>query len=781
MAIAKDPKKQAPPPGGGMGRRQRWLVFGSNVAVMILLATALAVGGVWLVSALLRGRVRADWTAGGRFSLSPRTEALLGELDDRGTDVRLTNLYAHGPEVPASEVQWQRVRDLLNEYDVASGRVRVEHINPATDAGRTEQLIDRLTDRYAGQLAKPKRLVATFQTLHGDIQKTLEAEAKTLAAADDAWTDGPPRALDTLRTVSQVWQQLLMVGNVTAEGVRSRAEQALPAYADALDQAKDYLGQVRERFQVVPEVLAKIPDQAGEAEVPEPVRRLIDEADATYAPLRERIEQFQKEADVGEIEFDRIRREINRGDTVLLETFADTGVIVTDETDAAALREAALDAGATAVRPRAEGEGHEVLAPPADLEVVRKTLAAADLAVRSATVERRPDRIRVVGFEDVWPRNPKAGQGPDAPQRLFAGEQAISSVLLGMVHTEKPAVLFVTAGGPATTPSRGPMGRGQPAPYRRMAERLEKTNFIVQDWDVQRQPQMPEVENASKVVLVFVPPQRPNPQMPVPPPKPESYAPAIEAVRQGAPAVLFGEPSSLFQQPVPYADLFGEFGVEARFNAVAVRSVVVDAAGTEEAIPQLQITRYADHPITEPVGALPSMVLHGAPLQVAKDLPPGVTVTPLLETPAGRDYWADTVVIEALQQQATFDPAEDIPGPVPLAVAATRQTDRGEQKVVLFGDADFARDYVAFHEGTVLYENRLERQYLFPGNAEVFVNACLWLSGGEHLIAVSPEALQARRIGDLGGWYRPLQVLIIAGLPAIVLALGILVYVVRRG
>jgi len=782
MAIEQEAKKRAPArPAGGMGRRRRWLVFGSNVAVMILLATAVAAGAVWLASALLRGRVRADWTAGGRFSLSPRTKALLGELDEANVDVRATNLYAHAPEIPASEEQWRRVRDLLGEYDMASGRVRVEHINPDVDVGGTEQLIRRLTERYAGQLAKPKRLIEAFQTLHQDVQKALQDEAKALGAAADAWADGPPRAVETLRMVSQVWQQLLMIGDFTAGNVRGLSEQALPAYSDALRQAKDYLDQVRERFQVVPEALAKIRDQAGEAEVPEPVQRIIAGAEETYAPLRERIEQFQKDADVGESELDRIRRDIRRGQTILLETFADTGVIVTGDTDEAALRDIALDAGASGVQPRPQAEGYEVLTPPADLEAVRKTLAAADIPVQSAAVERRPDRIQVVAFEDVWPRNPNAGEDPDAPERLFAGEQAVSSVLLGMVQKEKPAVLFVTAGGPATVPMPGPMGRGQPAPYRQMAERLEKANFIVQDWNVQHEREMPQVENASRIVLVLVPPAPPNPQLPVPPPSPESYAPAIEAVRQGAPAILFGEPSSLFQQPVPYADLFSEFGVEAKFNAVAVRSVVVDAAGSEEAIPQLQVTRYADHPITRPVGALPSMVLHGSPLPVAKDLPAGVTVTPLFQIPAGRDYWADTTVIEALQRRATFDAAEDIPGPVPLALAATRQVGDQTQKVVLFGDADFARDYVAFHEGTVLYENRLETQYLFPGNAEIFVNACLWLSGSEHLIAVSPEALEARRIGDLGGWHRPLQVLIIAGLPAIVLGLGILVYVVRRG
>jgi len=63
--------KQAPAPAGGMTRQRRWMVFGSNVAVMVLLATVLVGVVVWVSTALLRGRVRGDWTATGRFSLSP--------------------------------------------------------------------------------------------------------------------------------------------------------------------------------------------------------------------------------------------------------------------------------------------------------------------------------------------------------------------------------------------------------------------------------------------------------------------------------------------------------------------------------------------------------------------------------------------------------------------------------------------------------------------------------------------------------------------------------------
>jgi len=782
MAITEKPQPTRETGAeGGIGQRRRWLVFGSNVAIMIALATALVVGVVYLATLGLTGRARSDWTASGRFSISPRSERLLDELDTLDIDVRITNLYSHTPEIPGSQEQWRRVQDLLEEYDVASGHVEVEDVNPAVDVGGVEELIHRLTQRYAGELRKPKRLVERFKALHTDVRKHLDAEAKRLNAAADAWKGGPAEAVDTLRMVADVWRQLIMIGDVAAANIEDLSAQALPAYADALEQARAYLSQVRERFAAVPDALKRIEEQAGDAKIPDAVKQLLAGAEEAYAPLRKHIEAFEKDATIDETELDRVRREINRGQTVLIETYAPRGVIQTPVADADRVEKAALPAGALTVQPPPEGDGQEVLTPPDALEAVKKALQDAGIPVASAEIQPRPDKIEVVSFDDVWVRNPSAYENPGAPERLFAGEQAISSTLLGMVHTRKPALLFVTAGGPAVTPMPNPMGGGTPAPYAEMAERLRRANFIVEDWNVQRDTELPVIEDASRIILVLVPPQQPNPQMPVPPPSPESYVPAVDMIRQGAPAILLLQPTTMFQQPAPYADLCSLFGVDAQLNAVAVHSVPAGGGDRRQAIPDLLLTDYANHEITLPINGLPLLLYRGgSPLVIEKELPDGVTAKPLIEMPASPDYWADTVPFEAMQGRATRDDAEDLAGPLPLAVAATRTVGDKQQKVVLFGNANFARDVVAFNREPVMYADHIEMQDRFPGNAELFVNACLWVAGSEHLIAVSPEALEARRIGDLGSWQLPIQIFLIVGLPVLVLAAGILVYVVRR-
>ncbi len=793
MAIeTPDPKsdserpRQLPAAGheGGMTQRRRWLRFGSNVAVAVLLATILVAVIVWFSVALLRGHTRYDWTAAGRFSLSPRSKAFLKKVD---VDVRITNLYSHAPEAPASEERYQRVQGLLTGYDTASARVTVEHVNPVLDPGGVEKLVQRLRDRYAKELKKPKRLIKKdYEALNKDIADVLGREAKRIEEAAGTWKDGPQQAVETLMMVAQVWRQLRFIGDIAADNIQGLTDQALPAYSSALAQAKKHLGQVREKFEVVPDAFKQVLEQAKDAPPPATVKEILDAAKETYEPLRVRIQEFEKQADVEDIELDAVRRDIDRGDVVLIETFAEAGVIRTTFKDQDKLKEVATAAGADDVAEPVEddAEGLEVITPPEKLQAVKKALADAKIPVTSDEVKTLPDKIKVISFDDVWVHNPNPDGMPDVPDRLFAGETAVSSALLGLVYEKKPAILFVTSGGPATTgtpPMPGMMGGGARGPYIEMAERLRKANFIVEDWLLSPDSEMPEPENASKTILVLVPPPPRDPRMRMPPPSEEAYRAAIDAIKGGAPAIILGEPATMFQQPVPYGSLFETFGVEAKFNAVAVHSVVVDAAGREKAFAQVELTGYEKHDITKPLGALPTMFLTASPLIAKKDLGDDLKVSPIVDMPGGRDYWADTVVFEAVQNRATRDDAEDLAGPLPLGVAVERKVGDKTQKAVLFGDADLARDHVAFYRETVLSQDGIVTQDRFPGNAELFVNACLWVSGRDHLITVSPEVLQARRIGDLGGWHLPLQVLIIVGLPILVLVAGILVYVVRRG
>ena len=405
------------PPAPGMTQRQRWWKFGPNVLVAIALATVIAFLGVWLSGTLIRGRARSDWTKTGRFSLSPRTKALVADLP---CDVRITNLYIHSPDNPQSEEMFRRVQDLVSQYGAASSKVTVEEVNPAVDAGGVEGLVKRLRERYAGELEKPKALIEDYGKIQKDLGAFLPAEAKRLTQAAAAWKDAPPDATNALRMVAQRWTQFAAVGQFVEADVTSQTEQALPAYSTAVARIKEYFKQVGDNFAAVPELYGQLQDAAKKAPAPEEVNALLAGAKTTYEPFTKQFAEFDKKsADLKELELDDIRRDISQGDCILLES---------------------------------------------------------------------PTQIKVVGLEDVWVRNPQADeQHPDVPERLFAGESAVSSTLLSMCKPDKPAVLFVTFGAPATMGGNPMMGGGGGA-FAQMAARLRKAIFIVEDWDLARSP-----------------------------------------------------------------------------------------------------------------------------------------------------------------------------------------------------------------------------------------------------------------------------------------------------
>lgn len=690
----------------GMTQRRRWLVFGSNVVVGILLAIILTGAAIWLSGAFLKGKTRSDWTSGGRFSLSPRSKAMLSELP---CDVRMTNLFIRTPERPGSLEEWQRVQDLLNEYANASSKVSMEAIDPDIDVAGMDKLYERLKTRYAKEIEKPKAHVEAFKALSTELDALLDAEAKRLDAAAKGWKGGPENAVMALRTVGQGWRELKGAGQQVSGAVQILTDQPLPAYGTSLSRAKEYLKIVNDNLGAVPAFYAQVQEALQGAAVPDDVKAILAGAKETYEPMRKKIADFQKAvAEVEELELDSVRRDIAQGDAVLIEA---------------------------------------------------------------------PERVKVVSAEEIWLRPAPADERSEtAPEPRFNGESAISSALLGLCNKQRPAVLFVTFGGPATAMGNPMMG-GRGGPYSGVADRLRKANFIVEDWDLMRGPEMPVIKDASKTVLVLVPPPPMNPQQPMPPPTPEAYNAVSDLIKGGTPAIILGEPGQMFAPAIPYAGLFDVFGVKPRFDAVAVMQVVVDAAtGDQKAIPQVAITSYPkDNPISTPLDGLPTMMFRASPLIVSKTLPEGVIVTSIIDMPGGPDSWAETTMADVGRGEAKRNPGVDLDGPLPLGVAVTRKLKEGEQKVVLFGNAAMAMDGIAFYR-----DPRDPFREAFPGNAELFVNSVLWVSGTQHLITVSPESLQARRIGDLGNWGLAVQIFLVVGLPILVLAAGVVVFVIRR-
>jgi hypothetical protein len=165
----------------------------------------------------------------------------------------------------------------------------------------------------------------------------------------------------------------------------------------------------------------------------------------------------------------------------------------------------------------------------------------------------------------------------------------------------------------------------------------------------------------------------------------------------------------------------------------------------------------------------------------------GVKTTKILAVPSEPKAWAE-MDFESLRQQkpVEFNPAKDqlTPGdlPPPLWGGAIAERDDGKGRLVVIGSRRFPfNDYV----NEIDYEvARTQRRFVprFPGNEELFVNSMFWLLKMDTMISISPASFEVARVkpemkeGTKNVWH----FVVVALLPAMVLAAGAMVYLKRR-
>ncbi|MBU0678824.1 MAG: GldG family protein [Verrucomicrobia bacterium] len=114
----------------GMRRRsRRRMAIGLNVIAALSLA-ALLVAMVNYLS--YRYYLRGDWSSSHFYSISEKTDHLLQSLTN---DVDVIVFFQRGQRI------YSDVENLLQEYQTASRRIRVEYVDPDRDLARTEVLI----------------------------------------------------------------------------------------------------------------------------------------------------------------------------------------------------------------------------------------------------------------------------------------------------------------------------------------------------------------------------------------------------------------------------------------------------------------------------------------------------------------------------------------------------------------------------------------------------------------------------------------------------------------
>jgi hypothetical protein len=171
---------------------------------------------------------------------------------------------------------------------------------------------------------------------------------------------------------------------------------------------------------------------------------------------------------------------------------------------------------------------------------------------------------------------------------------------------------------------------------------------------------------------------------------------------------------------------------------------------------------YADHPITQRL--MHHQTLWSNVREVRATPKTGVVARELVHTSdAG---WGETNLgIFRAEAELRYDPAQDVKGPVSIAVAAERTEGTGKgARLVVFGSSEIASN----------------RVLLAGYNRDLVLSAIAWLEQRQSRIAIGPRPTEHLRLTLDDSQLSRVLALAVGALPLVVLLLGAGVFWVRR-
>jgi hypothetical protein len=430
-------------------------------------------------------------------------------------------------------------------------------------------------------------------------------------------------------------------------------------------------------------------------------------------------------------------------------------------------------------------------------------------------------KVRAVSFNEVFPvRESIAGPGnpsKDELDRTFNGDSAIASALLTLTREQPFATVVFTAFEPPAPQQRSPfMQPPQPswipsAQLSDLRKRLEASNFKCVDWNLANAPEAPKPEEGTQNIYVLLPPPPPNAQQPffnqpkAPEPKFEdSHREIIRRLLDNDARVIalatweirsagmMG--GSYTTPPYGYGPLLGkDWGLEVD-NSRRITWVEPDRR-TEDGfvvlktfLSHLPVGGFTDHPLGVPLKGTRFIVSDACSIFTTKEIPPNVTITPILRIPLNQNYIAPSIselitIFDTVNDPNSGGVVRLKPppsyGPFDLAVAAERkEADKSKGKLVLLGMGASYRDGY-LNQPVMSGGERLRLDPAPTESVDLFVNSLYWLLDQPQLIARGPVPVP--RIQPIeAGQLKFLRVLVWGIWPALVFAPGIIFWTIRR-
>jgi len=697
------------------------LRFGAQTALLVLLATVVCVAGAVLAAT---APARLDLTATRAQSLSSRTERIIDGLDAPREIVIVADPSTIPPAV------WQRATDVLDIFDRASDLLRLTIID-VTDPGAADAygaLIARLVEAYRDHLERH----VTVTTGAAEACDTLAAGAERLGESLQTAAAALPVELPQTEQI----EGQAAVARLRAGELRRAGQAAI----QALQRGVAGSG--------VPEL------DVAKAELAAPLGMFVEE----LALLVDALDQF-----AGALE--------QREQPGVAETRA-AADLARDLRDDAARRADEL----------------QRLGPLRLLSIMRA------IESQNAVIVASESDARAVRFNSLFPSQAVIDEfGGSTADIRFVGEDLIATALASLDAESQPAVILAHSLPTRLLDESGlPRANENGLQVIGLVNRLSLRGIDVYEWPVALSEEAPPsvvqlgggdrpvVWCAIGVVAVTSDASARSATL---------YRLVDELIAEGEDVLLCAAPSTLpgVGDADPLVRPFAEaFGISVDTGRPLLQREV-DPTGTTVTPSVTLRTTAAEHPVGRAISGLATELPWPTPMTI--DQIDGVGAWPVL-TLAGSDNvwgesrWLDFWSLPQERRNRLSDPPtpdaerDNVDGPWVLAAAAERSNPvaGSPQRVLIVGASGWFFD--AFTQRLRTVDGRTVQ--VAPGNGELFELAVYWLAGRDEWIGASARSAEAPRIRPMtAGQVTALRWALIAGLPALVLVVGVSLRIAR--
>jgi ABC-type uncharacterized transport system involved in gliding motility auxiliary subunit len=333
----------------------------------------------------------------------------------------------------------------------------------------------------------------------------------------------------------------------------------------------------------------------------------------------------------------------------------------------------------------------------------------------------------------------------EASVKAFKGEGLFLSAIQTVTEEESPKVYFLTGHG-----ERDPEDFDQTSGYSEIARYIKRDNITVEKWNLLEKQELPPGAGA----IIIAGPRKPFSQA-------ELNLLQQYLKNKGRLLIMLDPRDQSGLEP-----FLKRWGVQVDDDLVMRKAGVL--LGTELLDVNAVVADYAPHPITAKLADTNTQFPYARSVRRAQPAEDTAADQPqvmeLVKT--SPDYWGETDVDN---EHPTFNPAKDIAGPLPLAVAVETSkpqgvnVDIGVTRLVVIGTSRF-----------------VDNSDLGGGNLDFFMNSVNWLLQREQLVAVGPKVPEEFRLDMSPHQQMAVYILVMGGMPLAVGIIGFLVWLGRR-